>query len=360
MKRIKFYSSSDMSIGYHFDRLTDLIESSGELELNDLLDVLETYNVLKFISNEMYPIALSDKQIKEAKGRINKKINNFFTEISQAKILDYFRCFFLTDNSDLGEKTTKNIKSESIDEYSYTIYRKDFLECFEWYKLDGKISEEDLRTCIEEYEIPIFYFIETQYFITKYSDLMKGKFLEKTSNFELLLGNYTDGKTKRFIPINITKDEMYKFCEQYIEYEFTNLNYIRLVNQGIQGIKEFTIDAKLKLKSRKRCEQIEQEIFKDKNRGFEQIIAVYLEEETYNDARDEFKNLIDVEHIKKEGSKENLLEYMMYFNGFFTDNWLLNLCSFPNLENSTLMRTLSGFHTKKIMKRVFISIIRIH
>ncbi|HBC8019525.1 TPA: hypothetical protein KE303_000875 [Enterococcus faecalis] len=347
MKRVKFYSSSDMSIGYHFDRLKELIESCGKLELNNFLDILEAYNVLKFISNKIYPIDLSDKHIKEAKGRLNSKINQFFKGISKEDISEIFRYFFFSDDSELDGNISKKLENDSIDEHSNTLFREDFLECFERYKLDEKISEDALRKYIEIYEIPIWYFMETQYFITKYPDLMKDIFLEKTSNFELILDNYTDGKTKRFIPTNITKHEMYRFCEQYIEYEFANLNYIRLINQGIQGFKELTIDAKLKLKSRKRREQIEQEIFSDKNRGIGQRIAVYTEKEHYDVAKDEFKNLIDVDYIKKEDSKENLLEYMMYFNGFFTDNWILNLCGFPNLESSTLMRTLSGIHTKK-------------
>lgn len=343
MERVKFYSSSDMSIGYHFDRLKELIESCEKLELNNFLDILESYNVLKFISNKIYPMNLPDKYIKEVKGRFNSKINQFFKEISKEDISEIFRYLFFSDDSDISKK----LKNDSIDEYSNTLFRGDFLECFEQYKLDEKVSEDDLREYIEEYEIPIWYFIETQYFITKYPDLMKYIFLERASNFELLLSNYTEGNTKRFIPTNITKDEMYKFCEQYIEYKFANLNYIRLINQGIQGCKELIIDAKLKLKSRKRCEQIEQEIFSDNNRGIGQKIAVYTEKEHYNVAKEEFKSLIDVDYIKKEGSKENLLEYMMYFNVFFTDNWILNLCSFPNLESSTLMRTLSGVYTKK-------------
>ncbi|WP_339099677.1 hypothetical protein [Candidatus Enterococcus lemimoniae] len=316
MERVKFYSSSDMSIGYHFDRLKELIESCEKLELNNFLDILEAYNVLKFISNNIYPIDLSDKQIKEAKGRFNSKINQFFNGISKEDISEIFSYFFFSDESELDENIAKKLDNDSIDEYSNTLFREDFLECYEQYKLDYKISEDDLRKYIEEYEIPIWYFIGTQYFIIKYPDLMKDIFLEKANNFELLLDNYTGGKNKRFIPTNITKDEMYKFCEQYIEYTFANLNYIRLLNQGIQGLKELTIDAKLKLKSRKRCEQIEQEIFSDKNRGIGQRIAVYTEKEHYNVAKDEFKNLIDVDYLKKENSKENLLEYMMYFNFF--------------------------------------------
>lgn len=353
MERVKFYSSSDMSISYHFDRLKELIEHIEELELNNILDVLEAFNILKFLTNRVYPIELSDEQVKEAKGRITKKIIHFFTEISRENILESFRYFFQSAGSKLNENIFEKVKNDSIDKYSNINFREDFLECFEKYKLDKKINDSDLRTCIEEYDIPILYFIETHYFITKYPDLMKEKFLEKISNFELFLGNYTDSETKRFIPINITKDEMYKFCEQYIEYKFANLNYIRLINQGIKGIKGLTIDAKLKLKSRKRCEQIEQEIFSDENRGIQQRIAVYLTEESYNNDRNELKTLIDIEYLKRESSKENLLEYMMYFDNFFTDNWILNLCSFPNLEISTILRVLSGVRTKKSYETSF-------
>lgn len=347
MGRIKFYSSSDLSIGYHLDRLKKLIESIEKLELNNILDTLEAYNILKFINNKSYPIYLSEKQIKEAKAKINKEINRFFREVSRESILEFLRYFFLSVDSDLDNNISEKIKIFSIDKHSNTLFRGDFLECFEKYKLDKKINEYDLSRCMEDYEIPISYFIRTQYFITEYPDLIKDKFLEKNSNFELFLANYIDSETKYFIPTNITKEEMYKFCEQYIEYEGANLNYIHLITQGIQGIQGLTIDAKLKLKSRKRYEQIEKEVFYDKNRGNEQKITIYLEEESYNNAGDELKNLIDIHYLKKESSKENLLEYIMYFNDFFTDNWLLNLCSFPNLESSTIMRTLTGVHTKK-------------
>ncbi len=347
MGRIKFYSSSDLSIGHHFDRLKEFIESIGKLELNDLLDTLEAYNILKFINHKIYPIYLSDTQIKEDKGKINKEINRFFKEVTQENIVEFFRYFFLSYDFDLDKNISEKIKIISIDKYSDTLFREDFLECFEKYKLNKKINEEVLRMCIEDYEIPIRYFIKTQYFITEYPDLMKEKFLEKASNFELFLGNYIDGGVKHFIPANITKEEMYKFCEQYIEYEFANLNYIYLIYQGIQGIQGLTIDAKLKLKSKKRCEKIEKEFFNDENRRIGQKITVYLEEESYSNSGEELKNLIDIYYLKKESSKENLLEYIMYFNGFFTDNWLLNLCSFPNLESSTVVRILSGIRTKK-------------
>ncbi|NTJ69595.1 hypothetical protein HQ903_07140 [Enterococcus faecium] len=180
---------------------------------------------------------------------------------------------------------------------------------------------------------------------------MKKFFLENPSNFELLLSNYSLDGANYYIPNNITKDEMYQFCEKYIESEFTNLNYVRLIGHGIKGLRELNIDAKLKLKARKRSEELEEEYFNKesdlKSSRTEHRIIVYLEKEQYDKSMADFKSLIDLKYLKKENYPENLLEYMMYFYYFFTDNWILNLCSFPNLESSTISRVFSGVHTKK-------------
>ncbi|HHQ0756917.1 TPA: hypothetical protein ACSKM6_000654, partial [Listeria innocua] len=348
MERIKFYSSSDISSGYHFKRLKELIESSEDIETNNLLDMLEVYNILKFMSKETYPVNLSDKQIKETKSILNRKLNQFFRELSKQDILEFFDYFFAQNNPDLGGNV---VKYTDMDKYSDTLYKEDFLECFEKYKLDAKISGNDMRGFFKEHEIPVEYFLKTNYFVKHYPTVIKDIFLAKARNFELVLDNYTPSETRYFIPNNITKDEMYNLCKLYIKGEAADLNYLYLVGQGIQGVKELQIDAKLKLKSRKRCAQIEKKIFSDENgnanNGIEQSIVIYSDKEKYDMAKEDFKNLIDIDYLKKEKSKENLLEYMMYFNGFFTGNWILNLCSFPNIESSTLMKKLLGIHTKK-------------
>nr|WP_086445292.1 hypothetical protein [Enterococcus sp. 12C11_DIV0727] len=114
--------------------MKELIESCEKLELNNFLDILEAYNVLKFISNNIYPIDLSDKQIKEAKGRFNSKINQFFNGISKEDISEIFSYFFFSDESELDENIAKKLDNDSIDEYSNTLFREDFLECYEQYK----------------------------------------------------------------------------------------------------------------------------------------------------------------------------------------------------------------------------------
>ncbi|MBC1603089.1 hypothetical protein HB903_14320, partial [Listeria welshimeri] len=243
-------------------RLKELIKSSEDMETNNLLDMLEVYNILKFMSKETYPINLSDKQIKETKSILNKKLNQFFCELSKQDGLEFFEYFFAQNNPDLGGNI---VKYTDMDKYSNTLYKEDFLECFEKYKLDVKISENDMIGFFKEYEIPVEYFLKTNYFVKHYPVVMKDIFLAKARNFELVLNNYTPSENRYFIPNNITKDEMYKLCELYIKGETADLNYLYLIRQGIQGIKELQIDAKLKLKSRKRCAQIEKKIFSEEN-----------------------------------------------------------------------------------------------
>ncbi len=179
---------------------------------------------------------------------------------------------------------------------------------------------------------------------------MRKHFLERSENLELLLSNYMKENRNYSIPTNITQDEMYKLGEEYIESKTANIKFLQMINTGIRGISELKIDAKLKLKSGRRIKQIELEIFSDESghviNDTYQKISVYTTKEDYDAAKEEYKNLIEIDYLKDNNSNENLLEYMIYFNFFFTENWILNLCSFPNFESSTFERMLLGANSK--------------
>lgn len=348
MKRIKYYSPSDLSIGFHFERFRELIKEYKNLDYSNIISIVEIYNALKFIEMKIFVNEISIEEMKVASKVFKKKLNQFFKEVDKQDISDFFRLFFLWENIDFYEyRSEKIIFEDNVDKNNYQIYRKDFIECFEKYKLHEIINEKELQDIIEKYEISIEFFLRTNYFIDNYSSLIRKKYLESSKNIELLLTNYIDEGRIISIPSSVSNKELYQLCERYIESEHADLNYLRIVSNGIQGFKEFVINPKIKAKAKKRAEQIETKILADKEHVFEQSICIYTEESEYNNSNVIFKSLIDVEFIKIEKLKENLLQYMMYFNGFFADNWVLNLCSFPNIESTTLMRLFSGAKTKK-------------
>lgn len=226
-------------------------------------------------------------------------------------------------------------------------YRGDILECFENSKLDKKIDETDLEKIIKEEEIPLRYFLKSKYFSKKYSSLIKRLFLSDITNIEYVISNYVDGKSRYYFPKSINESEMHDLCCRYVDSQEPSLNYIRLIKNKIQELSEFEIDSRLVVKAKKKEEELERTYFDDsKTKLNGHRIAVYTDEKGFNTGEETFKTFINVGYIKNNSEPEDLLDYLMYIESLFNNNWILGLASFPNFESSTLQRML-GARTKK-------------
>ncbi|MDQ0362117.1 hypothetical protein [Breznakia pachnodae] len=346
MKKVKY------PYFFNMERLIELAKNI-DLEGNyNLIDILEFHNVLKFFININYPEAFPEQQVKDVKAKLCQVLPTYFENETEADIINDFKYMFNSSDSETLEEIDKKIKEGTLEHDSekncIPQYREDYLECFEKYNLAERIVEEHLEETIQDTELPIWLFLKTNYFIQNYPQMIKNLFLKDTRNVELVLNNYTSdftgSKTKYYIPENITKKEMYQFFGEYIDNDFSNSNYLALIEQGIQGIKELNIDGKLKLKAKKKKEEIEKKLFYNEDgtftdNGFSQKIAVYTDREKYESETLAFKCFIDLNWIKENKDPESLLNYLMYLEGFFTSNWISNLCSFPNHEASTIERS---------------------
>lgn len=346
----------------YFLNMERLIELANSINLEtdyDLIDILEFHNILKFFINKNYPQELSEQQVKDAKAKIYQIVPPFFKNETKEDIINDFKYMFDPKNIETLEEIDKKIKGGTLDrdsEKDYVLqYREDYLECFEKYNLAEKLDEDSLGEVLQDTELPIHILLKTNYFIQNYPQLMKNLFLKNSNNIELLLNNYTSdfagNKTKYHIPENITKEEMYQFCLDYIDSDFSNGNYLILIEQGIQGIKELNIDGKLKLKAKKKNEEIEKKLFYNEdgtfvNSGFSQKIVVHTKKEDYDNEISTVKALIETDWLKDNKEPETLLNYLMCLEGFFTSNRILNLCTFPNYEASVFERLL-GMKSQK-------------
>lgn len=340
---------------WDIERLICLAENANIESHYNIIDILEFSNVLKFLINNTYSHTLSEQQIKTAKANINQIITLYFENRTQKDLIEDFKYMFDSNNVDQMDGQMKDTSLEiDSDKKDILNYREDYLECFEKFKLAQLINESSLESAIQNMELPIWLFLKTNYFIQNYPQIMKSLFLKRTGNFEILLDNYTNdylgNKEKSHIPTNITKEEMYQFCIDYIKND-PNINYLGLLEQGIQGIKELNIDGKLKLKAKRKKEEIEKKIFYNEDGTFtsnslSRKIAVYTNKKEYEKEDLDFKVFIDLDWIKENSEPETLLNSLLYLEYFFTSNWILNLCSFPNLEAPTLER-LFGIKSQK-------------
>lgn len=130
--RIKYYSKSDLSIGWNLQKIEKVIKEYDEKrEDYKINDIIEFYNITKYLDNELYLKNWDNDYIDDLK-KINIKL--------KASIGRYFN----------------NIKNKNIYEIFNLIeigYKEDFFEIFENYKLYNRINQTSFNRLISNTHI---------------------------------------------------------------------------------------------------------------------------------------------------------------------------------------------------------------
>ena len=79
MEQVKFYSKEDMASGYNLSKAEKIIDSFDEQkEYNEINELSEFYNIIKYIDNEVFLKKWDEKYIQMAKGKIKKMKTKVF------------------------------------------------------------------------------------------------------------------------------------------------------------------------------------------------------------------------------------------------------------------------------------------
>lgn len=318
-KRVKFYSSSDMSIGFYLDRLKLVIDTRLTSVFTDINDVLEVVNILKFIDNGIYDKRWSksfQKKVKDSKPLLYKIIETYF--------------------KGLNSKTLANAMMQLHAEYT-----SDFIDQFEKFDLGSMVNEENFKQLLDSSDIPYWDIAVSRYLVKKYPGVIKGEFLSKPRHFELFLNNFTSSRgSKLLVPNNVSKADMLQFCKDYIESEAANINYLRILSRPLKGIEQhLNIDASTRLKAKRRASQLEDELFKDRMNegGLHVRMAVLSSKSTYDKEIAKAGNtdlvaLVDSEWIDKHHDFPTLFNNIQYLYDLFSSDLISELPSFPKRE----------------------------
>lgn len=285
-----------------------------------IFDVLEMLSILKL-----------QIDLTKAKGEFYKQIKKYQNSLDEKKIIESFDVIWNNENSENNQSR----------------FGETFLEFFVSYDLGSKLSEENFQNYVEN-NIPLHILLKDKYWSEKYPEVLKSILISNPTNIELLLSNFSDSNVEYFFPKNISKQEYYDLAQKYVtvpeQYNGNtvtpNLNYLRLMENGIKGIQSFLIiDSRLKLQIKQEIKRQTDEIF-SKDSGFSTGIIVTSDWEQYTspNPQNELRGFIDAEFIGNNNAKESLLNSIKYLDNLFTPDGQLNLSSFPNIESSALMR----------------------
>ena len=246
MNRVKFYSVTDLGSGHQLKKAEKVINNFDKNKEYKIEDILEFYNITKYIDRKMYLEQWNKEYIEE----INKIIKEMRKKI--------FKYIDDNVNEEKFEEIIKGVPNE---------YMNDFFELIEKKILNIDISGNTFIQSIDKRNVPIYYLLEYQKIVKKYDNELRLTMLENIlESAEILIKKYyiKDEKCNNWIiPSTLTLQDKEYILQKYIDNEYANLNYLRIITK-IQSNKDtIIIKDKTKLKARKKVIEMENKIFKN-------------------------------------------------------------------------------------------------
>ncbi|WP_425222526.1 hypothetical protein [Psychroserpens sp.] len=238
-----------MAAGYRMSKREHILKNEAEIIYEDINDVMELYNIKKFIDKELYLKSWTSNEIINFK----KKAIRFGSIVGQfmAKLNDNNVCFYY-------EKLI----------YGYV---NSFWELVNNYKLFSVISHESIESILKINPYEIRSFLSNKKLVDKYNNATREFLLSYSKTAEILLSIYeaennNHNKKREYLPKSLTINDKENIISKYIDNEDCNLNYLRLIKIA-RNRNDFKISDKTRLKA-KRKEKLETEKILNQKKGF--------------------------------------------------------------------------------------------
>lgn len=340
VERVKFYSNGDMTTAYNFNKAVDIAKTITD-KYYTINDILEFYNILKLFNPEYLKNVQGDiKDIcNESSKKINKIIGRFCSKISNDNIEEYL------------DDVERN-------------YIEDFFEVLDKYKAYEKISDDVFSQILEKNDAYLHFTLHNKNIVHTYDKILREKLLKYTDSAVLLLDEYeTDhlgNYLHRIFPKSLTDEDKNEILKNYINSEFANLNYLRLI-VNLQATNELNIDDKTKLLAKKKAEEQEKKLFKN-NPGIEMSTLILFKENQkktveFNIKGQNWEFAYNINWIKQNiDDNSTLLNNFIYLFEYVDNQMRWNLVSKTNLmgifERTIFMRSKRDYPIGAAFKRI--------
>lgn len=324
--RVKFYSRSDLSLGYFKPRIEVVLSNYEENFIGEHLveDILELHSIAVILENGIYFSDWNEERREKYNSlvpKIKKEVNLFFNNKTIEELLYIIERFFIK----------KNIY---INELMHVLGR---CKCFD------KIEEKEFYTICNKTEINMSILLRHEMLVKKYPNCFKKLFLQTEKNIELLLSNAFLEENKLYhIPSDISEDEWNRLLTSYISSEHSNIYYLRrLYNRlgNFKGSNYLKITEEIKLMIYKRMKVLAQR-FDNKKGAIQMDWYICSDRKSYYEMK---KNnipcyLVDSEYFNVNKNYKDLLDYIIYRFELINHVGLISLVCFENIDTTIFER----------------------
>lgn len=238
MNRVKFYSEYDMASSWELDKVIERINDNFIDKEWTLEDVIEFFNILKYMQVERFSIYLEEK--------------------TNVICIDYIKRIKVEIGKFIG--INKSVIISKYDDINF-FGTEDFLEIIEIYGVYKEIPSFEFKMFLNKNNVPLYMVLKHKKIVDYFDDIIKEKIMSDPYNAEIILSKFLDDNDL-YLPTSLTDEDIFKLIDVYIkdDAERVNINVLRKIIHFPTGI-GLNITDKIKLHAKRREKEMSEKIF---------------------------------------------------------------------------------------------------
>lgn len=243
VRRVRFFSVNDLAACMYMQRVAELLEQFDPADApTETMDLLELHNVQQYIEHGLFPSEYTESERASATSRIagiRSAVARFFSSV---------------DNTNCASL---------IDGVGYE-YHADLLELLGRYKAFERCDPSTMLQALGRAGIQLSELLACKKLVAVYDAEVRDQLLASPTNAEHLIHKHLqkDVRDEVNLPCSLTQADARDLLEQYIDSPDANPNFIGLI-ESAPVRKDTGIDAKLKLRAKRRNAEITEKLFAD-------------------------------------------------------------------------------------------------
>ena len=231
LNRVIFHSRENMAGGHQLQKGEHILRSDIKSDFSDINDILELYNIKKYIDNELFLKKWSQDDIdsfKEKAKDYGKVVGRFMSTIDDTNATKYYQ--------------------DTLQGYVHSFW--ELINNQNGFKRISKHTFSDILTH-EPHLIHEILFHKN--LVVHYDNEIKDFLISYPQSAEILLSVYEVQddfrKIQKFIPKSLSIQDKENIISSYLDSNDTNLNYVGLI-QNIRNRNDFKVSDKTRLKAK--------------------------------------------------------------------------------------------------------------
>lgn len=294
LNKVVFYSKEDMTGSRQLKKGEDILRRPIQSEYTNINDVLELYNIKKYIDNELYLVGWTSEDITDFKQKVSeydKVVGQFMSNINDGNVIQLYE--------------------ETYREYIYS-----FWELVNNQSIFKRISNVNLNAILSKEPHLIRIILSHKKIVDHYNAELRKFLFTYSESAEILLSIYEVKddfrKDQKNLPKSLSVEDKEIIISEYLDSNNTNLNYIGLI-QNVRNRNDFKISDKIRLKA-KRLEKSETEKFFSEKGGTRYRISISYPEKATK-IKDVKADNLDLEYsYSLDFIKQNNDSYSLFQN----------------------------------------------